>query len=87
MDSWIWTPGLNLNENLAKTSDLETEITNHEVALTKPPVRSGATQPKINFFLQALHKLARALQITLTWWGGLGEIGSDSFNIKSTRTH
>ena len=41
----------------------------------------GEGGPETRFFLQALHKLARALQATLTWWGGLGEIGRESFNI------
>ena len=85
LDSWIWTPGLNLNESPPKTYDLETEIANHEVPLTKPSEVHWGTRPKINFFLIALHKLARALQITLTWWGGLEEIRRDSFNIKPTR--
>ena len=86
LDSWIWTPGLNLNENASKSHDLETEIANHEV----PPSRNhreveGGTRPKLNFFFIALHKLARALQATLTWWGGLGEIGEKFFNIQPTR--
>ena len=48
-----------------KTYDLETEIANHEVPLTKPCCLTGGTRPKINFFLIALHKLARTLQGTL----------------------
>ena len=35
---------------------------------------TGELGPETRFFLQALHKLARALQVTLPWWGGLEEI-------------
>ena len=68
LDSWIWTPGLNLNENLSKPFDLETKIANHEV----PPSGNlapvlGEGGPETRFFLIALHKLARALQVRSTW--------------------
>ena len=53
--------------------------------LTKVGYGQGEGGPETRFFLIALHKLARALQITLTWWGGLGQIGERFFNTEPTR--
>ena len=76
LDSWAWLPGFGILDwspglgfldldswpepivKPVKTYALETRIANHEVRLTEPG-------PETHFFLIALHKLARALQITL----------------------
>ena len=78
MDSWILTPGQNLTENLIKTLSFLTKVANHEVLTFNCHV-PGEGGPETHFFLQALHKLARALQIKSSWvvrW-----IERDSFNI------
>ena len=81
LDSWIWTPGLNLLPEVIKPMIWSPELqimTRYSRSAVHPPGEGG---PETRFFLQALHKLARALQVTLTWWDGLGEIVRHSFNI------
>ena len=88
LESWTWIPGfgfLNLNENLSKIYDLDTEIANHDVPSRNLAAFTGEVGPETRFFLIALHKLARGLQATLTWRGGSGRLGGESFNIKPTR--
>ena len=67
LDSWILSPGQKLAENPIATISLLTKLANHEQVLTTDCPRPGELGRKHYFFLQALHKLARALQITLTW--------------------
>ena len=74
LDSWIWTPGLNLLPEVIKPKRFEQNLQ----ILGSPPrfsrAQTGEGGPETHFFLQALHKLARALQTTLPWQGGLDEI-------------
>ena len=81
LDSWIWTPGLNLRLEVIKPMIWSPELQIMTRYSRSAVHWSGEGGPETHFFLQALHKLARALQITLTRWGGLGEIGGDSFNL------
>ena len=66
LESWAWIPGLGFLD-LAENQNLN-----------ENPLKTYDLEPEI---VQTLHKLARALQVTLTWWGGLREIGRESFDI------
>ena len=90
LEPWVWSPGLGFldldswPEPIARIDFSYVQwpqIANPEQVLTFEFRWTGELGPETHFFLQALHKLARALQLTLPWWGGLEEIGRDSFNI------
>ena len=83
LGSRAWIPGFRLlARTLLKTLSKPMRFEPILQFLWSPPTidprRSGELGPETHFFLQALHKLARALQITLPRWGGLEEIGRDS---------
>ena len=65
LDSLILTPGQNLNENPIKT--LLTEFANPVVPPTIDCCPAGEGGPETCFKKESLHKLARALRVTLTW--------------------
>ena len=68
-------------KTLSKPIDFEPNL---QILWSPPkidPNVMGEGGPETHFFLQALHKLARALQLTLPRRGGLEEIGRDFFNI------
>ena len=76
LESWVWSPRLGFLDLDSwpepidirdQTYDLEPGIANHEVPHTPDHRLLGEPGPETRFFLQALHKLARALQPQSTW--------------------
>ena len=67
LDSWIWTPGLNLLPEVIKPMIWSAELQIMTRYSRSAYREMGEPGPETRFFLQALHKLARALQVALPW--------------------
>ena len=66
-DSWVWTPSQTFTKTLSKPMRFEPKSQILTRYSRSDPRNRGNWARGTRFFLQALHKLARALQITLTW--------------------
>ena len=67
LNSWIWTPGLNLRLEVIKPKIWSPELQILGFPPTPDQDPPGELGPETRFFLQALHKPARALPATSTW--------------------